>query len=95
MFAGKQHTKQLIKELRIAGVLTHITVSSFSFIILIISYHIGVIEDPPTEAAVDEEAASRHAHDSIQGEVVSNALDFISKEIVRVAEERKVAKLVC
>jgi hypothetical protein len=44
---------------------------------------------------VDEEAASRHGHDAIQGEVVSNALDFIIKEIVRGAEERKVAKLVC
>lgn len=69
MFAGKQHTKQLIKELRLA-------------------------EDPVPEAAVDEDEPSRNAHDALQGEVVSNALDFISKEIVRVAEERKVAKLV-
>ena len=30
----------------------------------------------------------------MQGEVISNALDFISKEIVRMSEERKIASMV-
>ena len=38
--------------------------------------------------------AYRQALDSLQGEVMSNALDFIAKEVVRVSEERKIASLV-
>lgn len=53
-----------------------------------------ISEDPPAEQQADRNEATDQALDSIQGEVVSSALDFISKEVVRVSEERKIAALV-
>lgn len=51
-------------------------------------------ENPPADLPPDPMEAWKVAVDTAQGEVISDAVDFVSKEIVRVAEERKIAKLV-
>eukprot|EP00462_Mataza_sp_D1_P001095 CAMPEP_0175096900 /NCGR_PEP_ID=MMETSP0086_2-20121207/4985_1 /TAXON_ID=136419 /ORGANISM="Unknown Unknown, Strain D1" /LENGTH=896 /DNA_ID=CAMNT_0016370345 /DNA_START=28 /DNA_END=2718 /DNA_ORIENTATION=+ len=58
-------------------------------------HELRIAEDPPTEApAVTEATQLDNAMDTLQGEVIAKAIDFISKEIVRVSEEKKIACLV-
>jgi len=54
-----------------------------------------VEEDPPMEMeGHDSNKILSTAVDTIQGEVLSNALNFIAKEVVRVHDQRKIAKMV-
>lgn len=54
------------------------------------------IAEEPVEAVGESPETILHntTVDTMQGEVISNALDFISKEIVRMSEERKIASMV-
>jgi hypothetical protein len=49
------------------------------------------VADATKAAALKQERLVDTAVDSMQGEVLSSALDFISKEIIRVREERQIA----
>jgi hypothetical protein len=51
-------------------------------------------ENPVQEKPADADISMKNAADTLQGEVVSKTLDFLTKEILRVAEERRVAALV-
>lgn len=51
-------------------------------------------ENPVPEAQEDPNDALEAAFDTLRGDVMSNALDFISKEIIRRSEEEKIKVLV-
>jgi hypothetical protein len=52
-----------------------------------------ISEQQPPDVVVDPIHALDNAVDTLQGEVIGQALDFISKEVVRVAEERRIAEM--
>jgi hypothetical protein len=54
-----------------------------------------IAEEPPVQRIrLKSEELEKCVKDTIAGEVISNALDFISKEVLRVSEERKISTMV-
>lgn len=78
MFAGKQKLIPLIRELRLMEWEADAAVAA----------------QQQAEAAQAEQKAHDAALDCLKGEVVSDALDFVSKEVVRLREEERVVQFV-
>jgi hypothetical protein len=78
MYEGKQKSLTLIRELRLEETASPTSTAPTT--------------SAPTTAQQQQQLDV--GLDTLQGEVLSDALDFISKEIVRVSEERKIAALV-
>lgn len=54
-----------------------------------------IAEEPPVQhVRLAQEVQREHALKTIQGEVIAKTLDFISKEVLRVSEQRKISALV-
>jgi hypothetical protein len=84
MFEGKERRSELIRELK----------ESESFVDLDETPREVTAKAHYSIAEVDEEAHYNMLFDQMLGAFVGNALDFLSKELVRVHQERKLAAMV-
>lgn len=78
MYEGKQKALQLIKELRIDQEEAEAERKADA------SESLAYADEDPAQLAID----------AVQGEIVAHALEFISQEIVRVKEEKKIGAMV-
>lgn len=54
-----------------------------------------IAEEPPIQhVRMAQEVLRENAFNTIQGEVIAKTLDFLSKEVLRVSEQRKISALV-